>query len=98
MILRYRAIRAGYRTLGLLHKYVICVWYLATTAWFRVNRTNVHYPQLAVLTRYYASNERSKVEETLRMLKEDLQRQQEEDAKQKKVVSARTRAVLFRIC
>lgn len=36
--------------------------------------------------RYFAANDRSKVEETLRMLKEDLERQQREDAEKKKEV------------
>ncbi|TMS36967.1 hypothetical protein L596_004008 [Steinernema carpocapsae] len=42
------------------------------------------YPSLAVR---YSSNERSKVEETLQMLKEDLKRQQEEDARRVKMLS-----------
>jgi hypothetical protein len=37
-------------------------------------------------TRFFASADRSKVEETLKMLKEDLERQQEEDTRIKKEV------------
>uniref|UniRef100_A0A1I7ZY59 Mitochondrial proton/calcium exchanger protein n=1 Tax=Steinernema glaseri TaxID=37863 RepID=A0A1I7ZY59_9BILA len=45
------------------------------------------YPGLAVR---YSSTERSKVEDTLKMLKEDLKRQQEEDARRGKLSPAKT--------